>query len=99
MDASDRLIHLLRRTGFAAEPEDIERRRAQGLEQTVEALLAFEQAPEIDLIVNGLDVDSPRPLPQFLEVLQTWWLHAMVSTRRPLQEKMVLFSIPSPKGM
>ncbi len=91
MDTSDRLVHLLRRAGFAAEPEDIERRKAQGLEHTVDALVAFEQASEIDLITKGLNIDLPLPPPRFLETLQTWWLHAMVSTARPLQEKMVLF--------
>ncbi|ETX08923.1 MAG: hypothetical protein ETSY2_02530 [Candidatus Entotheonella gemina] len=91
MDTSDRIVHLLRRSGFAAAPEDIERGIAQGLEHTVEALVEFEQASEIDLIVHGLDVDSPRPPPRFLETLQIWWLKTMVSTTRPLQEKMVLF--------
>lgn len=86
MDTSDRLTHLLRRTGFAAEPEDIERQSAQGLDQTVEALVGFEHEREIDLIVQGLNVDLPRPLPQFLETLQTWWLHAMASTTRPLDD-------------
>ncbi len=91
MDTSDRLVHLLRRVGFSAEPEDIERRSAQGLEQTVEALVDFEREQELDLIVNGLNVDLPQPPPRFLETLQTWWLRAMVTTARPLQEKMVLF--------
>lgn len=91
MDTPDRIVHLLRRTGFAAEPEDIERRIAQGLEPTVNALVGFEQESEIDLIVNGLDVDLPQAPPRFLETLQIWWLNAMTSTTRPLQEKMVLF--------
>ncbi len=54
-------------------------------------MVGFEHEREIDLIVQGLNVDLPRPLPQFLETLQTWWLHAMASTTCPLQEKMVLF--------
>ena len=58
MDTSDRLVHLLRRAGFAAEPKDIEQRNAQGLEQTVEALVGFDQESEIDLIANGLN-DAP----------------------------------------
>ncbi len=91
MDSSDKIIHLLRRAGFAAVPQEIERWHAQGLEQTVASLVDFEQEREIDLVVDGLDIDERLAPPRFLETLQMWWLNVMASTTRPLQEKMVLF--------
>ncbi len=91
MDTSDKIVHLLRRAGFAAAPEEIERSQAQGLEQTAASLIEFEKVPEIGLVVEGLAIDERKVPPQFLETLQMWWLHIMVSTTRPLQEKMVLF--------
>ncbi len=83
----DKIVHLLRRAGFAARPEEIERGVARGLEATANELVDFETVP-----------DNLAPGPSFYEplflygnLLTQWWLNAMITTTQPLREKMVLF--------
>jgi uncharacterized protein (DUF1800 family) len=93
LDESDRIAHVLRRAGFAACPEEIEQGVEQGLEATVNNLLSFESLPDNlapgpdGLNING---ESGAP-PRYFEDMTTWWLNAMITTTRPVQEKMVLF--------
>jgi uncharacterized protein (DUF1800 family) len=87
LNESDKIAHLLRRVGFAARPEEIERGVARGLRATVDELVNFDGVP---------DNLAPAPSDQyaafdFMTSLSQWWLHAMMTTTRPLQEKMVLF--------
>ena len=85
------MAHLMRRAGFGAPREELERRAAKGYEATVEELLHPE---------------GQRPLERFGMMRYhpwTWrpgtlpgmgaaeWLHDMINTPRPLQEKMTLF--------
>ena len=83
-----RVRHLLRRAGFGASEQELERFTTMGLSATVEHLLNFEQtddgALEARLSTLNLDLGTYRGL-------QRWWLLRMVYTQRPLQEKMVLF--------
>ncbi len=85
------MAHLMRRAGFGATRDELDRRAEAGYEATVEELLHPERQPEID----RLDLLRYQPW--------TWkpgtmsnpgsatWLYYMVNTRRPLEEKMTLF--------
>ena len=93
MEANSRqwAAHLLRRAGFGGSPEEIDAYAALGYEGAVERLLnpggvddgATDAA--LQTLAQGLDVEG-RPVDA-----QTLWLARKLLTRRPLQEKMVLF--------
>jgi uncharacterized protein (DUF1800 family) len=84
------MAHLLRRAGFGAAREELERYVAQGYEAAVEALLHPENAPvfEEDLI-RRYHVDENSLM--LVESCQAYWLYRMVNTFRPLEEKLALF--------
>jgi uncharacterized protein (DUF1800 family) len=93
MPASNELAlmsHLLRRAGFGANRDELERRVAQGYAATVEELLHPEDQPPFD-------DDLPyRYIPYFrmgtgMPSFQCYWMYRMISTQRPLEEKMTLF--------
>ena len=88
--------HLLRRAGFGAEPAAIKAAAAAGLDVTTDTLLHPERVPE--------DLEDDKTLASLAALLPTpknggtptqavkmWWVHRMVASPRPLQEKMVLF--------
>ena len=84
------MAHLMRRAGFGATREELECLAGQGYEATVEELLHPERQPEVDeyLLYRYL----PMTEVAFSHVQGvTHWLHYMLHTRRPLQEKMALF--------
>jgi uncharacterized protein (DUF1800 family) len=83
--------HLLRRTGFGAGPEEIDRVVEQGLEATVEEMFAEDAAQEDEFqatlqnVAGSLmNLDDPGQV-------AAWWVHRMVRTRTPLREKLTLF--------
>ena len=84
------MAHLLRRAGFGATREELERYVEQGYEATVEELLHPEHAPvfEEDLI-RRYHVDENSLM--LVESCQAYWVYRMVNTPRPLEEKMALF--------
>ena len=85
------MAHLMRRAGFGADREELEARAAKGYEATVEELLNPEDQPAL----NRAEMMRYHPW--------TWrpgtlpgmgaaeWLHDMLNTKRPLEEKMTLF--------
>ena len=88
--------HLFRRAGFGADPAAIKAAVAAGLDATTEILLHPERVPE--------DLEDDKTLASLASLLPTpknggtptqavkmWWVHRMVASPRPLQEKMVLF--------
>jgi uncharacterized protein (DUF1800 family) len=84
------LSHLLRRAGFGASRAELEVLAAQGYEATVEALLHPENQPEVDEDVMYRyfpHLEAPAAPVQG----QTHWMYRLITTRRPLEEKMVLF--------
>ncbi len=85
-----RLAHLLRRAGFGARPAEWRAYSSMGLARATETLLHPERTPDhlgalLDEIggdyVDFSDMGSVRQ----------WWLYRMAHTRRPLEEKMILF--------
>jgi uncharacterized protein (DUF1800 family) len=85
------MSHLMRRAGFGASREEIERLCEQGYETTVEELLDPESKPEVDFYslyrhhpITEVPGGAAGPG-------QANWLYYMVMTQRPLQEKVALF--------
>lgn len=82
--------HLLRRFGLGASEAELDFYLKHGLDGAVDRLLNYEEVREpydYDL-VDLLTLDQ-RPInPQ---AVISWWILKLVTTRRPLQEKMTLF--------
>ena len=93
MPASDDLAliaHLMRRAGFGANRDILEDYLTKGYEATVAELLHPETSPPYD------DDLAYRYFPYFrigtaIPTQQSHWMLRMIGTRRPLEEKMVLF--------
>src|SRR5262245_36111356 len=86
------MAHLLRRAGFGATREELERYVAKGYEATVEELLHPEDGPpalEDEDLIRRYHVDENSLM--LIDSCQTYWLYRMVNTRRPLEEKIALF--------
>lgn len=86
------MAHLLRRAGFGAGRDELERCVAQGYEATVEELLYPEKAPqalEDEDLIRRYHVDQNSLM--LLESCQTYWVYRMINSRRPLEEKLGLF--------
>ena len=86
------LAHLMRRAGFGATREELEKYAAQGYGATVEELLHPENAPggieDEDLIRR---YNPQRHSLISLKNSQADWVYRMINTKRPLEEKMALF--------
>lgn len=107
LNLQDKITHLLRRAGFAARPEEIEAGVARGLAATADQLINFDRIPDnlgvLPTVPKGHDEhdgaeymsmseeDFRYVEGHFIEDINLFWLNAMVTTTRPLQEKMVLF--------
>ena len=84
------MAHLMRRAGFGASYEELERRAAKGYEATVEELLNPEEQPDLDMdILQRYYVEWKEM--NALEVNQAYLTYRMINTPRPLQEKVALF--------
>ena len=85
------MSHLLRRAGFGAPREELEARAAKGYEATVEELLnpkTQEIADRDEMMRYHPWTWRPGTLPG---MGAAEWLHDMVNTENPLEEKMALF--------
>jgi len=81
--------HLMRRAGFGAPYKELQSRAAKGYEATVDELLDPESQPDIDWDI------ATRSYPEWVgygvvETGQAIWAYRMISTARPLQEKIAL---------
>ena len=86
------MAHLMRRAGFGANREELERLAAQGYEATVEELIdppqdraAGKTALLLRYLPNSL-LPGGTALPG-----QANWMYHMITTERPLHEKVALF--------
>ena len=84
------IAHLIRRAGFGSHLDELEAYAARGYEATVEELLHPENQPPFD------DDLLHRYFPYFrigtaVATQQSHWILRMISTKRPLEEKMALF--------
>ena len=85
------MAHLMRRAGFGATREELEARVAKGYEATVDELLNSEDQPALDrneMMRYHPWTWRPGTLPG---MGAAEWLHDMINTKRPLEEKMALF--------
>jgi hypothetical protein len=85
------IAHLMRRAGFGAPREELEARAAKGYEATVEELLHSEEQPALDrneMMRYHPWAWRPGTLPG---MGAAEWLHDLLNTKRPLEEKMALF--------
>ncbi len=83
------MAHLMRRAGFGAGREELEARAARGYEQTVEDLLDPQEEPWDKYEFLRLHPEFTRAV-TLPGMGACNWLHAMIATKRPLEEKMVL---------
>jgi hypothetical protein len=87
LDEGARVAHLLRRAGFGGSAEELAEYRALGLDGAVGRLVEYESVPDdVEEKLLLFYFDSAR----FYDVQRRWVLR-MLWSRRPLQEKMVLF--------
>ena len=84
------MAHLMRRAGFGAPFEELEARVAKGYEATVEELLRAEEKPDWEEDVARRHMIGGH-LGNAMPEIQGFWMQRMISTTRPLQEKMTLF--------
>ena len=84
------MAHLMRRAGFGASYEELERRAAAGYEATVEELLQPEQQPKLDMDVLLRHFVDWKQI-NGLETNQAHWTYRMINSPRPLEEKICLF--------
>ncbi len=82
------VAHLLRRAGFGAKPDETLAAAKQGREATALNLIAYDQIPETAPAPPASISDSKSRNP---DDLAAWWLARMITTQRPLQEKLTLF--------
>ncbi|MGE0884967.1 MAG: DUF1800 family protein [Blastocatellales bacterium] len=89
----DRMAHLLRRAGFGARPDEVENYLKTGFEATVDQLINYENVAENPAIpATPITRDGTFNIRLLTpEDTASWWIERMVRTRRPLQERMVLF--------
>lgn len=84
------MAHLMRRAGFSARRDELEKYVAQGYEATVEWLLnpQDDDGVEEDIVDRYyIDIDDRRNA----DPTNAWWLYRMINTHNPLEEKMSLF--------
>ena len=84
------VAHLMRRAGFSARREELEKYVDQGYEATVEWLLNPQEDNGVDEdIVDRyyIDIDDRRNS----DPTNAWWLYRMINTANPLEEKVSLF--------
>ena len=83
------MAHLMRRAGFGASYEELERRAAMGYEPTVEELLHPEEQPDLQMDVMQRYMGW-RDM-GYLAANQGCWTYRMVNSPRQLEEKICLF--------
>lgn len=83
--------HLLRRSGFGAPPEEVERWANLDLPARVEEL--FDEAEDQEAQFRETFQRIRGSFVNFSDLaqLQAWWCYRMLTTRTPLREKLTLF--------
>jgi uncharacterized protein (DUF1800 family) len=86
------MAHLMRRAGFGASREELEQMVAQGYEATVEQLLNPPEELESGKMALMLRFHPSFLLPGGNPMSgQANWMYQMISTQKPLEEKIALF--------
>lgn len=85
----EKVAHLLRRFGLGASEAEVDYYGKNGLRGAIDQLFAYEKVEEA--FTQEFTDFIPAGLPPRMPQLQSWWGIKLVTTRRPLVEKMVLF--------
>jgi uncharacterized protein (DUF1800 family) len=85
----DKIAHLLRRAGLGASNAEVEYYTKMGHDGAIDALIEYDKV-EDDFTLNPADLINNKGQLQ-PQVVAAWWIGRMMVTKRPLQEKMVLF--------
>src|SRR5437773_3451665 len=85
----DPIAHLYRRAGFGATPAELAAGRQQGYAATLDQILNFDSVP--DAAEAALAQFMPPLDLTRLSGIQAWWVIRMLTTSRPLVEKLTLF--------
>ena len=86
------ISHLLRRAGFGATREELQRYAAQGYEATVEELINPPDENAAGKTALLIRYNPSSLLPGGVTVPGQYnWMYHMITTQRPLEEKMSLF--------
>jgi len=85
----EKAAHLLRRFGLGASETELDYYLKDGLNGAIDRLLDYASVPEgFDIDVQTMANQNGVVQPQ---VVGVWWTLRMVSTQRPLQEKLTVF--------
>ncbi len=82
--------HLLRRFGLGASEAELDYYLKDGLNGAVDRLTEYESIDE-GFSINPFDLQPEKAKNLPMPIVTAWWIARMISTRRPLQEKMTLF--------
>lgn len=85
----DKVAHLLRRFGLGASETELDYYGQKGLSGAIDRLLNFDDIEE-PLKLGPEEITNDGRVPNIREV-QGWWMMKILTTRRPLQEKMTIF--------
>ena len=85
------MAHLMRRAGLGATRDELEQLAEKGYEATVEELLHPEEEPPVDKYLLYRYHPAFEKPGGAVAPGQANWLYHMLTTRRPLEEKMALF--------
>jgi uncharacterized protein (DUF1800 family) len=85
------MAHLMRRAGFGATRQELERRAAIGYEETVEELLSPESQEPVDIYEFWRYFNYQWKPGTLGGIGQSSWVWRMINTNAPLQEKMTVF--------
>jgi uncharacterized protein (DUF1800 family) len=85
-----KMRHLLRRAGFGVGPGELEQFVGMGLAAATDYLIEYQNVDNsaLETRLTSLNIDQAK---LSLSDIQRWWLVRMIYTKRPLEEKMVLF--------
>lgn len=84
------IAHLLRRAGFGGSREEIDAYARLGYQGAVARLVDYERVPNDAVAARVAALEAELDMTK-LPSIQAVWLRRMLSTTRPLQERMVLF--------
>jgi uncharacterized protein (DUF1800 family) len=90
--------HLARRAGFGATPAELDSLVAVGVDAAVDQFVSFDGIDNsaLETALQGLTTAVPPATTPVYDLsniggVEKWFLHRMVFTRRPLEEKMTYF--------
>ncbi len=91
--------HLMRRAAFGGTPDELQAIATKGLAASTSALLDYDNTPydfDDDAFIEKLLETMPERvkggnLEVPVQAIRIWWTYRLLTTTRPLEEKMVLF--------